>query len=233
MEENRMVRGTRILEWISFLAAIAAFSWTFACERTSPTDPNPFTATEAGTEAGAQSFVPGVTSGVEFTTIPPNTAPPRAPTIHANLLAFDQECPACTLVTPRGSALVWINTGIFAETPEGNVPLTFEELNAWLQPGLPVKIRVDGLENTRPVAQDLFLARNFSATGSVDRSRGAVISDRELVVTVVDEATGPVQFHYVLDEGATVGSFEAGDRVLVMGVSKEGSLIAQSVTKDE
>jgi hypothetical protein len=136
-------------------------------------------------------------------------------------------------VTPRGSALVWINTGLYAETPEGNVALTVEELNGRLQPGVPVKIRVDALENTRPVAQDLFLARHFSATGAADRARGDVAADRELVITVVEEATGPVPFSYVLAEDALVGEFEAGDRVLVIGVSLESGLIAQSVTKDE
>jgi hypothetical protein len=77
------------------------------------------------------------------------------------------------------------------------------------------------------------LARHFSATGAADRARGDVAADRELVITVVEEATGPVPFSYVLAEDALVGEFEAGDRVLVIGVSLESGLIAQSVTKDE
>jgi len=229
MKENRTARWTRVFEWVAFWAVMAVLSWAFACARNSPTNPDTVTSAEAGSR-----FAPGMTSAVSLTTVvPPEPGPPRAPTIHANLLAFDQECPACTLVTPRGSALVWINTQVFAETPEGNVAVTFDELNLWLKPGLPLKIRVDGLENTRPVAQDLFLARHFSATGAVDRSRDDVASDRALVVTTVDEATGPVQFSYELEDGAVLGAFQAGDRVLVTGVSVEGRLIAQSVTLDE
>lgn len=226
MEEKRVNRRARAWVRAPLLAAIAALSWTIACGDGSPSQPS-----EVAAVRPEGDVVAGVTSPQSLTTAPP---PTPGTLNHGILLAYDQPCPACTLITPRGTALVWFNTEIAAETPEGVVPITFDELNEALQPGQPLKIRVDNLEATQPVAQTLVVERRFATTGTIDRSSEDVRATGVLVLTITDERAGVVAIPYVLAEDSpVVADFDAVDRVYLSGIVADGKLVAQLVRLDE
>ena len=210
--------------WGPFLGAIALLSWTIACGESSPSRPSEIAATVSDGD------VLGVTSTLSITTAPP---PSPGTLIHGILLAQDQPCPQCTLIAPGGSALVWFNTEILAETAEGRVPISFDELNEALQPGQPLKIRVDNLEATTPVAQVLTVERRFATTGTIDRSSADVRATGEFILTVTDERAGRVDIPYVLADDPAIQRFAAADRVYLSGVVNDGRLIAQLVRPDE
>jgi len=151
------------------------------------------------------------------------------------LLAYDKACPTCTLVTPRGTALVWFNTEISARAQDGSVvPISFDELNEALQPGQPLNIRVDSHEATQPVAQTLIVERQFATTGTIDRSSDDVLATSAFTLAVFDEkAGGRVDISYVLTADAVVETFDAADRVFISGVSINGVLRARLVRLDE
>jgi hypothetical protein len=206
--------------------AAAVLSWTIACGETTPRNPS-----EATAVAPEGDFVAGVTSTLSITTVPPPESPGTL--IHGILLAYDQPCPLCTLIAPGGSALVWLNTEIFAETPDGQVPISFDELNGALKPGQPLKIRVDSLENTTPVAQSVIVERRFATTGTIDRASDDVLASGEFILTVVDERAGRVDIPYVIAaDDPIIERFEATARVYLSGLSDGGRLIAQLVRPD-
>ena len=227
MEDNRDNRWALALIWVPFLVAAALLSWTIACGDSTPSNPSETTAV-----APEGDFVAGVTSTLSFTTVPP---PPSLGTlIHGILLAYDQPCPLCTLIAPGGAALVWHNTEIFAETPDGRIPISFDELNEALQPGQPLRIRVDSLENTTPVAESVIVEQRFATTGTIDRSSDDVLATGEFVLTVVDERAGVVNISYVVDAAdRIIEPFDATARVYLSGfVSSDGRLVAQLVRPD-
>ena len=226
MEDNRDNRWALALIWVPFLVAAAALSWTNACGDSTPSNPSETTAA-----APEGDFVAGVTSTLSITTVPPPESPGTL--IHGILLAYDQPCPQCTLIAPGGSALVWLNTELFAETPDGQVPISFDELNGALKPGQPLKIRVDSLENTTPVAQSVIVERRFATTGTIDRSSDDVLATGEFMLTVTDERAGRVDIPYVVAaDDPIIERFEATARVYLSGVSDGGRLIAQLVRPD-
>jgi hypothetical protein len=129
---------------------------------------------------------------------------------------------------------VWFNTELFADTPEGRVPISFDALNEALQPGQPLKIRVDDLAASRPVAQSVIVERRFATTGTIDRSSDDVLATREFMLTVTDERAGRVDIPYVLaDDESIVEPFEAATRVYLSGVPFEGKLVVYLVRPDE
>ena len=227
MEDNRDNRWALALIWLPFLVAAAVLSWTIACGDGTPSNPSEVTALAPGGD-----FVAGVTSTLSITTV----APPPSPgtLIHGILLAYDQACPLCTLIAPGGAALVWHSTEMFAETPEGQVPISFDELNEALQPGQPLKIRVDSLENTTPIAESVIVEQRFATTGTIDRSSDDVLASGEFVLTVVNERAGVVNISYVvIPEDRIIEPFEATARVYLSGyVSSDGRLVAQLVRPD-
>ena len=226
MEDNRDNRWALALIWVPFLVAVAALSWTNACGDSTPSNPSETTAV-----APEGDFVAGVTSTLSITTVPPPESPGTL--IHGILLAYDQPCPQCTLIAPGGSALVWLNTELFAETPDGQIPISFDELNGALKPGQPLKIRVDSLENTTPVAQSVIVERRFATTGTIDRSSDDVLATGEFILTVTDERAGRVDIPYVVAaDDPIIEGFEATARVYLSGVSDGGRLIAQLVRPD-
>jgi hypothetical protein len=226
MEDKRDNRLTLALIWGPFLVAAALLSWSIACGDRTPSNPREVTAV-----APDEDFIGGVTSTLSFTTVPPPSS--RGTLIHGILLAYDQSCPQCTLIAPGRTALVWFNTELAAETPDGRVPISFDELNEALQPGQPLKIRVDSLEATVPVAQTLIVERRFATTGTIDRSSDDVLATGEFILTVTDERAGRVDIPYVLaDDDSMVERFEAADRVFLSGLAYEGELIVYVVRPD-
>jgi hypothetical protein len=227
MEDNRDNRWTLALVWVPFLVAAAVLSWTIACGDSTPSNPS-----EIAAGAPQGDFVAGVTSTLSLTTVPPPPSPGTL--IHGILLAYDQACPLCTLVAPGGSALVWHNTAVFADTAEGRIPSTIEALNEALQPGQPLRIEVDSLENSTPVAQAVIVEQRFATTGTIDRSSDDVLASGEFVLTVVNERAGVVNITYiVVPEDRVIESFEAGARVYLSGfVSSDRRLVAQLVRPD-
>jgi len=226
MEDNRDNRWALALIWGPFLVAAAVLSWSIACGDGTPSNPQEVTAV-----APDGDFVEGVTSTLSFTTVPPPSS--DGTLIHGILLAYDQLCPQCTLIAPGGTALVWLNTELFADTPDGRVPISFDELNEALKPGQPLKIRVDSLAATTPVAQSLVVERRFATTGTIDRSSDDVLATREFVLTITDERAGRVDIPYVLaDADSIIERFEAAARVYLSGVSFDGKLIVYLVRPD-
>ena len=228
---NRDDRWVSVIIWAPFLVAIAVLSWTIACGQNSANGPSAFSTVEP-----EGNFITGVTSSLSVDTAPPPPPPPPPPRGELNsgiLLAYDHPCPTCTLVTPRGAALVWLNTAVFAETQDGEVPISFDELNEALQPGQPFKIRVDNLNATQPVAQVLTVQRRFATTGTIDRSSDDVLATGEFMLTVFDETTGRIDISYVLAADPVVEAFEATDRVFLSGVSRNGTLRTRLVRPDE
>jgi hypothetical protein len=129
---------------------------------------------------------------------------------------------------------VWHNTAVFADTAEGRIPSTIEALNEALQPGQPLRIEVDSLENSTPVAQAVIVEQRFATTGTIDRSSDDVLASGEFVLTVVNERAGVVNITYiVVPEDRVIESFEAGARVYLSGfVSSDRRLVAQLVRPD-
>ena len=123
---------------------------------------------------------------------------------------------------------------MFAETPEGQVQISFDQLNEALQPGQPLKIRVDSLENTTPIAESVVVEQRFATTGTIDRSSDDVLATGEFILTVVNERAGVVNISYVVvPEDRIIEPFEAAARVYLSGfVSSDGRLVAQLVRPD-
>ena len=99
---------------------------------------------------------------------------------------------------------MWPDTPIFAETSEGRVDSSIDELNAALQPGQPLKIEVDDVASPRPLARSVLVEQNFATVGTIDRSSDDVRASRQFVLTIVNERAGVVSITYTLADDAAI-----------------------------
>ena len=206
-----------------------------------------FTAGQYGpaSAASAAGHELGATSPVRFATTvvpPPPPGPSPGPTpapgdgkvrIHGILLGFDTTCPGCTLVTRRGTVFVPDDAELFGSTADDEFPITFDELNAALQPGLPLRITADADEGATPIADNVRVEHFFATTGTIVESSSEVLSNRAFTLGVFDSALGHIEIPYVLTDDALVEPFDAFDRVYLFGVVKDGALKVRFVRRDE
>ncbi len=201
---------------------------------------NPSNATELSAPV-AEGYLLGVTSNPRFaTTAPPPPPPEPGPDddlvrIHGILLAFDHDCPDCTLTTRRGRAFVPHDARLFGSGPEEEFPITFAELNQALRPGLPMRIHgVPGAGANDPaVAEEVRVEHYFATTGDIDVSSSDVLLSRKFRLAVFTAETGRVEIDYLLADNAVVEPFSALERVYVSGVVSGGDLVANLVRRDE
>lgn len=223
---------------------IAMLAMVVACgDRDLTTGSTDFTAGQYG-PAGAAGQQLGVTSPVRFATtvVPPPPGPAPGPTpapgdgkvrIHGILLGFDTTCPGCTLVTRRGTVFVPDDAELFGSTADDEFPITFDELNAALQPGLPLRITADAIEGATPIADNVRVEHFFATTGTIVESSSEVLSTRAFTLGVFDSQLGHIEIPYVLADDALVEPFDAFDRVYLFGVVKDGALKVRFVRRDE
>lgn len=224
------------------LASVGVF---IACDNASMlTEPD----SPSAVGSSPSGYVTGTTTALLFATTAP---PPPAPTpdepesesttptddglerMRSIVLSVDQSCPGCTITTRRGRAFVPESADVLSGGPGDASPISFDQLNAALAPGVPVHIvAAKSTDGTDPVARSVRVERAFAVTGTIDMSSAELESSRQFTLTF-DSENGPVPLDYSLADEALVESFQAGERVFVSGTTTDAGFKAFVVRRDD
>ena len=204
---GRWLRGWHVVLLILLSTVIVV---AIACERAAAP-----TIYDSPTTSGSSGYVLGTTSSPIFaTTAPPPPAPTPDPEpdpdptpvddgkerMRGIVLAVDQTCPGCTITTRRGRAFVPESADLLEGGPGDASPITFDQLNAALAPGVPVRIVAQETSGSDPVALSVRVERFFAVSGTIDISSAELESRRQFSLSF-DSLAGPLVLEFVLGPG--------------------------------